>query len=58
MVAVVYSRGQLPLIEFIESDELFLQDEPQALWFDVLRKQPRNSSSGHGPVALRSGHPR
>jgi hypothetical protein len=48
----------LPLIEFIESDELFLQDEPQALWFDVLRKQPRNSSSGHGPVALRSGHPR
>jgi len=38
MVAVVYSPGQLPLIEFIESDELFLQDEPQALWFDVLRK--------------------
>ena len=38
MVAVVYSPGQLPLIEFIESDDLFLQDEPEALWFDVLRK--------------------
>lgn len=38
MITVVYSPGQLPLIEFIESDDLFLQDEPQALWFDVLRK--------------------
>jgi hypothetical protein len=38
MVAVVYSPGQLPLIEFVESDDLFLQDEPQALWFDVLRQ--------------------
>jgi hypothetical protein len=38
MVAVVDSRGQLPLIEFVESDDLFLQDEPDALWFDVLRK--------------------
>lgn len=38
MVAVVYSAGQLPLIEFVESDDLFLQDEPDALWFDVLRK--------------------
>jgi hypothetical protein len=38
MVAVVYSPGQLPLIEFVESDDLFLQDEPDALWFDVLRK--------------------
>ena len=38
MVAVVYSPDQLPLIEFVESDDLFLQDEPDALWFDVLRK--------------------
>jgi len=38
MVAVIYSPDQLPLIEFIESDDLFLQDEPQAVWFDVLRK--------------------
>ena len=38
MVAVVYSPEQLPWVEFIESDDLFLQDEPQAIWFDVLRK--------------------
>ena len=38
MVAVVCSPGQLPLIEFVESDDFFLQDEPHALWFDVLRK--------------------
>jgi hypothetical protein len=38
MVSIVYSPDQLPLIQFIESDDLFLQDEPQALWFDVLRK--------------------
>lgn len=30
--------GQLPLIEFVESDDLYLQDQPDVLWFDVLRK--------------------
>ena len=38
MVATIASPRQLPLIEFVESDDLFLQDEPDALWFDVLRK--------------------
>jgi hypothetical protein len=26
----------LALIEFDESDDLFLEDEPNVLWFDVL----------------------
>jgi hypothetical protein len=38
MVAVGHSPHQLPLIEFVESDDLFLQDQPDAIWFDVLRK--------------------
>jgi hypothetical protein len=37
MVALVPAPGQLPLIQFIESDDLYLQDQPDVLWFDVLR---------------------
>lgn len=29
---------QLPLIHIIESDDLYLQDHAEVLWFDVLRK--------------------
>ncbi len=29
--------GQLPLIQFVESDDLYLQDQPDVLWFDVLQ---------------------
>ena len=38
MVAVQHAPSQLPLIEFVESDDLYLQDQPDVLWFDVLRK--------------------
>jgi hypothetical protein len=37
MVAVDFAPSQLPLIQFVESDDLFLQDQPDVLWFDVLR---------------------
>ena len=36
MVALVPSPGQLPLILFVESDELYLLAHPDVLWFDVL----------------------
>ena len=36
MVALVPAPGQLPLIQFVESDDLYLQDQPDVLWFDVL----------------------
>ena len=36
MVTLVPAAGQLPLIEFVESDDLYLQDQPDVLWFDVL----------------------
>ena len=36
MVALVPSPSQLPLIQFVESDDLYLQDQPDVLWFDVL----------------------
>ena len=36
MVALVPARGQLPLIPFVESDDLYLQDQPGVLWFDML----------------------
>ena len=36
MVAFVPAPGQLPLIEFVESDDLYLQDQPDVLWADVL----------------------
>jgi len=38
MVAFAHAPGQLPLIHFVESDDLFLQDQVEVLWFDVLRK--------------------
>jgi hypothetical protein len=37
MVALNSAPSQLPLIEFVESDDLFLEDQPDVLWFDVLR---------------------
>jgi hypothetical protein len=37
MVALVPAPGQLPLIQFVESDDLYLQDQPGVLWFDVLK---------------------
>ena len=37
MVALNPALGQLPLIEFVESDDLFFEDQPDVLWFDVLR---------------------
>ena len=37
MVALVSAPGQLPLIQFVESDDLYLQDQPDVLWFDVLK---------------------
>ena len=37
MVALVPASGQLPLIQFVESDDLYLQDQPDVLWFDVLQ---------------------
>ncbi len=36
MVAFVPAPGQLPLIQFVESDDLYLQDQPDVLWADVL----------------------
>jgi hypothetical protein len=36
MVALVPAPGQLPLIQFVESDDLYLQEQPDVLWFDVL----------------------
>jgi len=36
MVALAPAPGQLPLIQFVESDDLYLQDQPAVLWFDVL----------------------
>jgi hypothetical protein len=38
MVALVPDSHQLPLIHFIESDDLYLQDQGDVLWFDVLSK--------------------
>ncbi len=37
MVAHVSDPGQLPLIQFVESDDLALHDQPDVLWFDVLQ---------------------
>ena len=38
MVATIASPRQLPLIEFVESDDLFLHDQVDVVWFDVLNK--------------------
>jgi hypothetical protein len=37
MVALVPAPGQLPLIQFVESDDLYLHDQPDVLWFEVLK---------------------
>ncbi|MDA1056132.1 MAG: hypothetical protein O3C40_37610 [Planctomycetota bacterium] len=37
MVALNNVSGQLPLIHLVESDDLYLQDQPDVLWFEVLR---------------------
>jgi hypothetical protein len=36
MVALTHTRRQLPLIHFVESDDLFLHDQVDVVWFDVL----------------------
>ena len=36
MVATIAAPRQLPLIEFVESDDLFLHDQTDVVWFDVL----------------------
>ena len=36
MVALVPAPGQLPLIQFVESDDHYLQDQLDVLWADVL----------------------
>lgn len=38
MVSLAPAAGQLPLIHVVESDDLYLQDQPDVLWFDVLSK--------------------
>jgi hypothetical protein len=37
MVTFNQPNRQIPLIHFVESDDLFLADQPDVLWFDVLR---------------------
>ena len=38
MVALVPNARQLPLIHIVESDDLFLHDQVDVVWFDVLKK--------------------
>ncbi len=37
MVTLAPTTRQIPLIHIVESDDLFLADQPDVLWFDVLR---------------------
>ena len=50
MVAVVPAPGQLPLIQFVESDDLYLQDQPDVLWFDVLKARLPSISTNGRPL--------
>ena len=36
MVALTHSHRQVPLIHLVESDNLFLHDQVDVVWFDVL----------------------
>jgi len=36
MVALTRTHRQVPLIQFVESDDLFLHDQVDVVWFDVL----------------------
>ncbi len=36
MAALTHNRRQFPLIPFVESDDLFLHDQVDVVWFDVL----------------------
>ena len=36
MVALTHTYHQAPLIHFVESDDLFLHDQVDVVWFDVL----------------------
>ncbi|MCH8242179.1 MAG: hypothetical protein IH897_06155 [Planctomycetes bacterium] len=36
MVALTHTHRQVPLIHFVESDDLFLHDQVDVVWFDVL----------------------
>jgi hypothetical protein len=37
MVALMHRHRQIPLIHFVESDDLFLHDQVDVVWFDVLK---------------------
>jgi hypothetical protein len=37
MITVAPPARQIPLIHIVESDDLYLADQPDVLWFDVLR---------------------
>ena len=38
MVASTHTHRQVPLIHFVESDDLFLHDQVDVVWFDVIKK--------------------
>ncbi len=37
MIALTPGHRQIPLIHFVESDDLFLHDQVDAIWFDVIK---------------------
>ena len=37
MIALTPGHRQIPLIHVVESDDLFLHDQVDAIWFDVLK---------------------
>ena len=37
MVALTHTHRQVPLIHFVESDDLFLHDQVDVVWFDVIK---------------------
>ncbi len=38
MVASTHTHRQVPLIHFVESDDLFLHDQADVVWFDVIKE--------------------
>mgnify|MGYP001226055289 CR=1 FL=1 len=52
-VALVPALGQLPLIQFVESNDLYLQDQPDFVWFDVLKDWDSMVSLREKQTALR-----
>ncbi|MCH5374705.1 MAG: hypothetical protein JJ992_12075 [Planctomycetes bacterium] len=50
MVTCHPTNRQIPLIHVVESDDLFLADQPDVLWFDVLRSldyHPFQATAAH-----------